>query len=152
MLINEYLTGVKKMYDKYNQTATDVSEASRVWAGISPVDLNVDFNDIEKLKLDELKDTNIVILSVKEAQGNTGTYYTCLCVSEKHKESIFIMSTGAAAISRKLKVAAQKNRLPMKGKIVIKTGKNDQEYFDIITGDNSNKKAPAPVKDNKKKK
>lgn len=148
MLINEYYERTRKMYDRYNQSATDVTEAAKVWAGVSPVDLKVDFNDIEKLKLEELKDSNVVILSVKEAQGQTGTYYTCLCVSEKHKEHIFIMSTGASAISRKLKVASQKGRIPLKGKIVVKTGKNDQEYFDIIAADNTNKKA----RDNSQKK
>jgi hypothetical protein len=144
------------MFDKYIQSSTDISEASRVWAGIAPIDLNIDFNNIEKLKLEELIDTNIVILSVKEAQGQTGTYFTCLCVSEKHKEEVFIMSTGASAVSRKLKVASQKGRLPLKGKIVVKTGKKDQEYFDIISCDTVTKKAPdtknSPTKNSPAKK
>lgn len=140
-----------KTYKDYVNTATDVNEAAKVWAGISPNDLEVDFNNIEKLSLKELLDTNVVFLSVKESQGEKGTYYTCLCVSEKHPNDIFIMSTGASAVSRKLKIASLKKRIPMKGKIVTKIGKEDQEYFDCISDPKSSNNTP-DKKDNKKKK
>lgn len=120
-------------YETYVNRSEDVSRASEVWSGISPRELNIVFDDLERLKIEELENKKIVILSAKETQGDKGKYFSCLCVSEENPDSIFMLSTGATAISRKLRTASEKRKIPMRGTIILCNGKEGRQYWDMVS-------------------
>jgi hypothetical protein len=96
--------------------ARPVREFTDVWIGSDPISLGLDPDSKDSVDLDLLVGKEIVVFGFNKRKGDTGPFMICT-FAEKGGNKAAVLVTGAAVIVRKLEEVAEKDGLPVVGKI-----------------------------------
>jgi len=102
------------------------------WVGLSPSMLNSPRPDGEQEQrdIDDVLGMPIVVYGYSTRTGEKSDFAVILC-SEKDKDELWVVVSGAAVVLKKLNKIAEGNHFPVSGKIIKSTGKQF-EYYDFV--------------------